>query len=260
MTRAIGSSASAILNVTNLHASVDGKAVVKGITLTVRPGEIHAIMGPNGSGKSSLVNTLMGHPKFTVTAGSARFIGENLLKMSADQRARTGLFLAFQYPQEISGVTLRSLLFAAYKAQSGSRKGLQKMISPIKFKKFMEEKMRYLHMDAGFAGRFVNKGFSGGEKKKSEVLQMSVLRPRLALLDETDSGLDIDALKTVAQGVNSMRSPRFSAVIVTHYARLLDYVEPDHVHVMIKGTIVESGGMDVARTLERNGYAKYGSV
>lgn len=260
MTRAISSSKPAILNITNLHASVDGKAVVKGVTLTVRPGEIHAIMGPNGSGKSSLVNTLMGHPKFTVTAGSARFIGENLFKMSADQRARTGLFLAFQYPKEISGVTLRSLLFAAYKAQSGSRKELQKMISPIKFKKFLEERMKYLHMDAGFAGRFVNKGFSGGEKKKSEVLQMSVLQPRLALLDETDSGLDIDALKTVAQGVNSMRSPRFSAVIVTHYARLLDYVEPDHVHVMIKGTIVESGGMEVARTLERNGYAKYSSI
>ncbi len=246
------------LNVQDLHISVEGKDVVKGVNLMVKPGEIHAIMGPNGSGKSSFVNTLMGHPKFTVTSGSAQFLGDDLLKLPASDRAARGLFLAFQYPKEIAGVTLRSFLFAAYKAQSGVRESLPKIISPIKFKKFLEEKMQSLHMDAAFAERFLNKGFSGGEKKKSEVLQMSILQPRLALLDETDSGLDIDALKTVAEGINAMRSKDFSAVLVTHYARLLDYVEPDHVHVMINGKIVESGGKDLALRLEKEGYAAYG--
>ena len=246
------------LSVTDLHISIEGKNVVKGVNLTVLPGEIHAIMGPNGSGKSSFVNTLMGHPKFTVTSGSVQFLGEDLLTLPASDRAARGLFLAFQYPKEIAGVTLRSFLFAAYKAQSSARDALPKIISPIKFKKFLEEKMQSLHMDCAFAERFLNKGFSGGEKKKSEVLQMSILQPRLALMDETDSGLDIDALKIVADGVNVMRSPEFSAVLVTHYARLLDYVEPDHVHVMIKGKIVKSGGKDLARELEKDGYAAYG--
>ena len=247
-----------LLSVAGLHVSVDGKDVVKGISLAVRPGEIHAIMGPNGSGKSSLVNTLMGHPKFTAVSGSAEFLGEDLLALPASKRAAWGLFLAFQYPKEIAGVTLRSFLFAAYKAQSEKREELPKIVSPIKFKKFLEEKMQSLHMDNAFAERFLNQGFSGGEKKKAEVLQMSVLQPKLALLDETDSGLDIDALKTVADGINAMRSPSFSAIIVTHYARLLDYVEPDHVHVMVRGRIVESGGMELARRLEAEGYGRYG--
>ncbi|NOS67479.1 MAG: Fe-S cluster assembly ATPase SufC [Candidatus Peribacteraceae bacterium] len=249
---------SVLLSVTDLHISVEGKKVVQGVTLNVRPGEIHAIMGPNGSGKSSLVNTLMGHPKYTVTSGSAAFLGKDLLALPASDRAARGLFLAFQYPKEIAGVTLRSFLFAAHKAQSAVRDSLPKIISPIKFKKALEEKMKTLHMDGAFAERFVNKGFSGGEKKKAEVLQMAMLQPLVALLDETDSGLDIDALKTVSEGINAMRSPNFSAVMVTHYARLLDYVEPDHVHVMVNGKIVESGGMELARTLEKEGYQKYG--
>ena len=253
-----------LLTTRDLHITVDGKDVVKGIDLAVHPGEIHAVMGPNGSGKSSLVNTLMGHPKYTVSKGSATFDGKDLLALSPSERAVQGLFLAFQYPKEIAGVTLRSFLFAAYKTQAEER-GLPKIVSPIKFKKLLEERMQALHMDPSFAERFLNKGFSGGEKKKAEVLQMSVLQPRLALMDETDSGLDIDALKVVADGVNRMRlpagkagSPAFSALIVTHYARLLDYVEPDHVHVMVGGKIVESGGMEVAKELERSGYGKYG--
>lgn len=248
-----------LLAVTGLHISVEGNEVVRGIDLTVRPGEIHAIMGPNGSGKSSFVNTLMGHPKFAVTQGSAQFQGEDLLALPSYGRAARGLFLAFQYPKEIAGVTLRSFLFAAHKAQSAKRKELAAITSPIKFKKFLEGKMAALHMDPAFGERFLNKGFSGGEKKKAEVLQMSVLQPRLALMDETDSGLDIDALKVVADGVNAMRSPGFSAVIVTHYARLLDYVTPDRVHVMVNGGIVESGGMEMARALEKGGYARYGA-
>lgn len=247
-----------LLSVNGLHVSVEGKDVVNGVSLTVKPGEIHAIMGPNGSGKSSLVNTLMGHPKFAATAGTAEFRGENLLSLPASDRAAKGLFLAFQYPKEIAGITLRSFLFAAYKAQAEKRAELPKIISPIKFKKALEEKMKTLHMDTVFAERFLNKGFSGGEKKKAEVLQMAMLQPHLALMDETDSGLDIDALKIVADGINAMKSPAFSAVIVTHYARLLDYVEPDHVHVMVRGQIVESGGKELARELEERGYAKYG--
>jgi len=246
-----------LLSLTSLHISIEGKPVVNGLSLTVRPGEIHAIMGPNGSGKSTLVNTLMGHPKYEVTGGSAEFHGADLLALPPSDRASRGLFLAFQYPKEIAGVTLRSFLFAAYKAQSAVRGDLPKIISPIKFKKMLEEKMKTLHMDAAFSERFLNKGFSGGEKKKAEVLQMSILQPHLALLDETDSGLDIDALKIVAEGVNAMRSPAFSAVLVTHYARLLDYIAPDRVHVMVKGKIVESGGMEIARKLEKEGYGAF---
>ncbi len=246
------------LTIKDLHVSVDGIQILKGIDLEIKEGEVNAIMGPNGSGKSSFVNTLMGHPKYTVTKGSATLLGADLLALPASDRAVRGLFLAFQYPKEIAGVTLRSFLFAAYKAQSTVRDSLPKIISPIKFKKSLDEKMRTLHMDSAFAERFLNKGFSGGEKKKAEILQMAMLQPLVALLDETDSGLDIDALKTVAEGINAMRSSTFSAVIVTHYARLLDYVEPDHVHVMVQGKIVESGGKELARELEKRGYAKYG--
>ncbi|MBI3331548.1 Fe-S cluster assembly ATPase SufC [Candidatus Peregrinibacteria bacterium] len=247
-----------LLSISDLHVSVEGTAVVHGVDLTVNPGEIHAIMGPNGSGKSTLANTLMGHPKYEVTEGSATFLGKDLLSLEPHERAGLGLFLAFQYPKEIAGVTLRSFLFAAYKAQMTARDPKKKILSPIKFKKYLEEKMKALHMDPAFAERHVNQGFSGGEKKKAEVLQLSVLEPRLALLDETDSGLDIDALKTVAEGVNAMRSPKFSAIIVTHYARILDYIIPDRIHVMVKGKIVKSGGPELAKILERNGYRKYG--
>ncbi len=245
-----------LLSITDLHVSVEGKEILHGVSLEIQKGEIHAIMGPNGSGKSTLVNTLMGHPKYIVTKGKVQFQGKDLLVMKPDERARSGLFLAFQYPRELAGVTFRSFLFAAYNACHTSAKKL----SPIKFKKIIEEQMRELSMDPAFAERSVNQGFSGGEKKKAEILQLKVLEPALALLDETDSGLDIDALKTVAEGVVSMRSPAFSAIIVTHYARILEYITPDSVHIMVGGKIVESGGASLARTLEKQGYAKFGKA
>lgn len=251
---------SALLNIKGLHISVENTEVVKGVDLVINSGEVHTIMGPNGSGKSSLVNALMGHPAYEITGGSVELNGEDLLQMEAHERARAGLFLAFQYPKEIAGVTLRSFLFAAYNAVHPE----EKKISPIKFKKFLEQHMEELHMDTAFAERFVNQGFSGGEKKKAEVLQMKILQPQLALLDETDSGLDVDALKIVADGVNSLKQSQveshksnFSALIVTHYARILQYIQPDHVHVMVKGKIVQSGGFDLAQQLEQSGYKQY---
>lgn len=247
-----------LLEIDDIHISVEDTEVVHGISLTIHPGETHAIMGPNGSGKSTLVNTLMGHPKYEVTGGSVEFQGKDLLGMQPWERAQAGMFLAFQYPKEISGVTLRSFLFAAYNAQMGARSPDEKKISPIKFKKFLEEKMEELKMDPAFAERSLNQGFSGGEKKKAEVLQMSVLKPSLALLDETDSGLDIDALKIVADGVNRLHSPSFAALLVTHYTRILEYIRPDHIHVMVSGTIVERGGFEVAEMLEREGYGRFG--
>lgn len=245
-----------LLSVQNLHIAVEGTDIVHGLSLEIQEGEIHAIMGPNGSGKSTLVNALMGHPKYEITSGSVSFKGKDLLSMDPSERAQSGLFLAFQYPKEIAGVTLRSFLFAAQKAQSVAR-GTDGHLSPVKFKKFLEEQMKDLNMDPAFAERFVNQGFSGGEKKKAEVLQMKVLNPSLALLDETDSGLDVDALKIVSKGVNSLRSPRFSALIVTHYARILDYITPDKVHVMVKGNIVKSGDAQFALELEKGGYEGY---
>lgn len=256
-----------LLTIKGLHIAVDSSAdsgqaveVVRGIDLTIEKGEVHAIMGPNGSGKSTLVNTLMGHPKYSITKGEVRFQGKDLLAMKPHERAIAGLFLAFQYPKEIAGVTLRSFLSAAWNAQIPVRHPEQKKLSPIKFRKLLEEKMKTLHLDAGFAERHVNKGFSGGEKKKAEVLQMSVLEPTLALLDETDSGLDIDALKIVAEGIQAMRSKERSFLVVTHYARILDYLTPDHVHVMVRGKIVESGGAALAKKLEAQGYEKYAIV
>jgi Fe-S cluster assembly ATP-binding protein len=250
-----------LLKVANLHISVDSKEIIHGINLNIGEGEIHAIMGPNGSGKSTLVNTLMGHPKFSVTEGTALLNRKDLLTMEPHERAKAGLFLAFQYPKEIAGVSLRSFLFAAYKATVGAPRGgahtQSERLSPIAFKKLLDEKMHELHMDPAFAERSVNQGFSGGEKKKAEILQLAILKPRLALLDETDSGLDIDALKTVADGVNRMRSTKFSAIIVTHYARLLEYVKPDFIHVMVQGKIVESGDATLAKKLEKKGYTDY---
>ena len=248
---------SPLLSIKDLHVRVEDKDVLHGLSLTVQSGEIHAIMGPNGSGKSTLVNSLMGHPSYEVSKGSATFQGKDLLDLEPHERAQSGMFLAFQYPKEIAGVTLRSFLFAAYNAQMEARDPKQKIASPIKFQKMLEAKMQELHMDPAFAERALNQGFSGGEKKKAEVLQLSVLSPMLALLDETDSGLDIDALKTVAEGVNAMRSPEFSAIVVTHYVRILDYITPDHVHVMVDGQIVESGGPELAKKLESEGYEQY---
>lgn len=246
-----------MLSIKDLHISVEGTEIVKGIDLTINPGEVHAIMGPNGSGKSTLVNALMGHPAYDITSGSVTFDGQDILQLEPHERANLGMFLAFQYPKEIAGVSLRSFLFAAYKAQMKARNPEINVSSPIKFAKLLEEVMQEVHMDPKFSERFVNQGFSGGEKKKAEVLQMKILKPRLALLDETDSGLDVDALKIVSEGVNSLRSPEFSALIVTHYARILEYIKPDHVHVMIDGKIVESGGEAFAKELEEGGYAKW---
>ena len=248
---------SALLTIHDLHVFVDTKEVVSGVDLIVKPGEIHAIMGPNGSGKSSFVNALMGNPRYTITQGSARFLDRDLLAMEPHERAQAGLFLAFQYPKEIAGVSLRSFLYAALSSQLSAGRAKAKKPSSISFKKILEEAMETLHMDPAFAERSLNQGFSGGEKKKAEILQMKILEPRLALLDETDSGLDIDALRIVAGGVNAMRSKDFSAVIVTHYARLLDYVKPDHVHVMVGGRIVENGGPQLAQRLEKEGYVKF---
>lgn len=249
--------ASPLLSISNLHVSVGEEPILRGLSLDVRLGEIHAIMGPNGSGKSTLVSTLMGHPAYMVTKGKASFEDEDLLAMETDERARAGLFLAFQYPKEIAGVSLRSFLFAAAEAQGAARNPDHKKLSPVKFAAMLKDTMSSLGMDPAFADRSVNKGFSGGEKKKAEVLQMTILKPKLGLLDETDSGLDVDALKVVGDGVNRMRSPEFSAVIVTHYARLLEYIRPDHVHVMVKGVIVKSGGAELAHELEKGGYSSY---
>lgn len=254
-----------LLTIQDLHVAINAvgdvaqhsQEILHGLSLTVSPGEIHAVMGPNGSGKSTLVNALAGHPRYRITQGSVQFLGQDLLAMGPHERALIGLFLAMQYPKEIAGVTLRSFLFSAYKAQMTSRHPEVKSVSPIKFKRLLDGAMEKVHMDHAFAERSINKGFSGGEKKKCEVLQMTVLRPVLALLDETDSGLDVDALKIIADGVNAMRSPIFSALIVTHYNRILEYITPDHVHVMIGGRIVESGGADLAKKLEREGYTQY---
>lgn len=247
-----------LLAIRSLRVSAEKKEILRGVSLLVRSGEIHAIMGPNGSGKSTLASTLMGHPAYAITGGTVMFRGKNIADVSPDERARRGLFLAFQYPRELKGVSLRSFLHAAYEAQMPARDPKHKKLSPLRFASMLADIMRLLQMDPTFADRSVNEGFSGGERKKAEVLQLNVLRPALALLDETDSGLDVDALKIVADGVNRMRGPLFSAVIVTHYARLLEYIVPDHVHVMIRGKIVESGGPALARRLEKEGYAKYG--
>jgi Fe-S cluster assembly ATP-binding protein len=251
-----------LLEISDLHVSVADREIVSGLSLSIGEGEVHAIMGPNGSGKSTLVNALMGHPAYTVTGGSVRFKGQDLLSMEPHERSQAGLFLAFQYPKEIAGVTLRSFLFAAHKAKR-AHDG-EKHLSPVQFRDSLAQDMKALKMDASFAERFLNQGFSGGEKKKAEILQMRVLKPSLALLDETDSGLDVDALRTVAEGVNALRIPAkpggeagFSCLIVTHYARILEYITPDHVHVMAKGNILESGGPDFARQLEKEGYTKY---
>ncbi len=246
-----------LLSITDLSVRVAETDVVRGLSLEIGEGEVHAIMGPNGSGKSSLVSALMGHPAYEVTGGSVSFRGEDLLEMEPHERAQSGLFLAFQYPKEISGVSLRSFLQAAYNAQMGARDPENMERSPIKFKRLLEEEMQKLHMDPAFAERSLNKGFSGGEKKKAEILQMSLLKPVLSLLDETDSGLDVDALKIVSEGVNRLRSPSFSALLVTHYARILQYIQPDHVHVMVKGTIVKSGDAAFAEQLEGEGYTEY---
>ena len=241
-----------MLKIEDLHVKVDGKEILQGLTLTVPTGEVHAVMGPNGSGKSTLANVLAGRPGYEITAGSVSFQGRDLLALAPEERARAGVFLGFQYPVEIPGVNNVYLLKAAVNAARKHR-GLEE-VDAFEFLTLVREKMRLMHMDESMLSRGVNEGFSGGEKKRNEVLQMLVLEPRLAILDETDSGLDIDAMKIVANGVNTLRSPERSLVLVTHYQRLLDYIVPDHVHVLVKGRIARSGDKSLALELERRGY------
>jgi len=242
------------LEIRNLHVQIEGKEILKGLTLTVPKGEVHAIMGPNGTGKSTLAYTLMGHPSYEVTEGEVWFNGRNVLEMEVDERSRAGLFLAFQYPVAIPGVTLANFLRTAVNARRRAENPQDKGISIVEFRKLLKERMAALKMDPAFAGRYLNDGFSGGEKKRAEVLQMAVLRPEIAILDETDSGLDIDALRIVSEGVNALRGPDLGVLVITHYQRILNYIKPDVVHVMMDGRIVESGGAELALHLEEHGY------
>jgi Fe-S cluster assembly ATP-binding protein len=237
-----------MLMIENLRIEIDGNEIVKGLDLEVGIGEIHAIMGPNGSGKSTLANVLMGHPRYEVIDGSVTFEGEDVLELEPDERAKLGMFLAFQYPSEVPGVSVANFLRTAVNSVR------EVELSPMEMYKLLQEKMAVMQMDPKFAERYLNEGFSGGEKKRNEILQMLMLEPRLAIMDETDSGLDIDALQVVARGVNELRGPEFSAVIITHYQRILRYIQPDRVHVMLDGRLVTSGGKELADVLEDKGY------
>lgn len=241
-----------LLEVQGLHASVAGVPILKGIDFTVRAGEVHAIMGPNGSGKSTFSKVLAGHPAYEITAGTARYQGQDLLALEAEERARAGFFLSFQYPIEVPGVANAQFLRLAYNTVQGARG--KDELDPLEFDDFVREKMKLLEMDPAFLDRSVNAGFSGGEKKRNEILQMALLEPALAFLDETDSGLDIDALRIVANGVNHLRNERNAIVMVTHYQRLLNYITPDFVHVMDGGRLVKTGGKELALELEARGY------
>jgi Fe-S cluster assembly ATP-binding protein len=242
-----------MLVIRSLHASVAGTEILKGIDLSVGAGEVHAIMGPNGSGKSTLAQVLAGHPAYEVTSGDILLEGESILELEPEERAQKGIFLAFQYPVEIPGVTNAYFLRSAYNELRKARG--EEEVDPMEFLDVMEEKLKLVDMEPAMVHRSVNAGFSGGEKKRNEILQMAVLEPRLAVLDETDSGLDIDALRIVANGVNSLRRPDRSAIVVTHYQRLLNYIVPDVVHVLTEGRIVRSGGRELALELEDKGYA-----
>jgi len=248
------------LIVKDLHVSVEGKEILKGLSLEVRKGEIHALMGPNGSGKSTFANTLMGHPRYEVTSGDILFKGESVLEMEADERSRSGLFMAFQYPVGIPGVTLANFLRAALNARlappntEDGKFAKKPTIAPKEFRALLTEKMATLKMDPSFAGRYLNEGFSGGEKKRAEILQMAVLKPEIAIMDETDSGLDIDALRIVSEGVNALSGPDLGVLVITHYQRILTYIKPQFVHVMVDGRIVTSGGPELALQLESKGY------
>ena len=244
-----------MLEIKNLHASIAGKEILRGIDLTVNAGEVHAVMGPNGSGKSTLAQVLAGHPAYEVTEGTVTYDGKDLLTMDPEVRAQEGIFLAFQYPVEIPGVTNAYFLRSAYN-EIRKAKGLEEL-DPLEFLDLMEEKMKLVDMDPAMLNRSVNTGFSGGEKKRNEILQMAVLAPRLAILDETDSGLDIDALRIVAEGVNALRRPDNATILVTHYQRLLNHIVPDEVHVLAAGRIVRSGGKELALALEEKGYEQF---
>lgn len=243
-----------LLEIDDLRISVEEKEIVHGVSLEIKPGEIHAIMGPNGSGKSTLSSTLMGHPKYKVSEGKVTFEKADLLKMAPNERAAAGLFLAFQYPKEIPGVNMVSFLRAAYNAVNQARNKKFKPLPLYNFKKLLQEKMDLVGLGRGFMNRATNEGFSGGEKKKAEVLQMALLEPKLAILDETDSGLDIDALKTICEAIVEVKAPKQSILMITHYERMLKYLKPDHVHIMMDGKIVMSGGKELAAHLEKEGY------
>jgi Fe-S cluster assembly ATP-binding protein len=250
------------LVVKDLHVAVEGKEILKGLSLEVGKGEIHALMGPNGSGKSTFANTLMGHPRYEVTSGEILFKGQSILEMEADERSRLGLFMAFQYPVAIPGVSVANFLRTALNARlapSDEANGTgampkKKGIAPKEFRALLKDKMAILKMNESFATRYLNDGFSGGEKKRAEILQMALLKPEIAIMDETDSGLDIDALRIVSDGVNALAGPEMGILVITHYQRILDYIKPDHVHVMVDGRISLSGGPDLARQLESRGY------
>jgi Fe-S cluster assembly ATP-binding protein len=250
----------AVLELKNLHVALeDGTEIVKGVDLSVGPNEVHAVMGPNGSGKSTLAYALMGHPAYEITEGELLLDGDDILQMEADERAQRGLFLAFQYPHAVPGVTVTSFLRSAINAIRKAQNGGEENPVPIpEFRKELLDQMDRLKVSRELASRYLNDGFSGGEKKRVEILQMAMLKPRIAILDETDSGLDIDALKTVAEGVKELVGPEMGALVITHYQRILDYITPDHVHVFIDGRIVEEGGPELAHKLEAEGYERYG--
>lgn len=241
-----------MLEIRNLHAAIDGNEILKGINLTIKKGEIHAIMGPNGSGKSTLAKVLAGHPQYEVTKGEVIYEGRNLLELSPDERAREGVFMAFQYPIEVPGVSNAQFLRLAYNEKRKHRG--EEELDPLEFKDLLKERAKVVEMDSSFMTRSVNEGFSGGEKKRNEILQMAVLEPKLAVLDETDSGLDIDALRIVAGGVNQLLTPDNAIIVVTHYQRLLNYIVPHYVHVLAGGRIVREGGKELALELESKGY------
>jgi Fe-S cluster assembly ATP-binding protein len=242
------------LEIRGLHASVEGKEILKGVDLTISKGEIHALMGPNGTGKSTLANVLMGHPSYQVSAGEILFKGKNLVELAPDERSRLGLFMAFQYPVSISGLSVANFLRTAINARRKAVDPEDKGISVPEFRRVLKEKMDTLKMPHEFAGRYLNEGFSGGEKKRAEILQLATLEPEIAILDETDSGLDIDALRVVSEGVNALAGPDLGILIITHYQRILNYIKPQFVHIMLDGRIVESGGPDLAEHLEEHGY------
>ncbi len=251
-----------MFEIENLHASIEDREILKGVDLTVNQGEIHALMGPNGSGKSTLANIIAGHPAYEVTEGSIKYFGEDILEWSPDERARKGLFLAFQYPTVIPGVSMANFLRMAVTAvrnaradEAAAQGGAAQRMTPREFRRLMKEKMALLKMDDAFATRYLNEGFSGGEKKRAEILQMALLEPRLAVLDETDSGLDIDALKVVSEGVNALTGPEMGILLITHYQRLLNFIKPDYVHIMMDGRIVSEGGKELVTRLEAEGYA-----
>lgn len=241
----------AFLEIKDLRVSVEGNEVLKGLTMTIKQGEIHALLGPNGAGKSTLGYAIMGHPKYEIVGGEVLLNGENLLEMEADERSRAGLFLAFQYPISIPGVTVANFLRSALNARRDESEG---KISPMAFRRLLTGKMRQLGIDRSFAGRYLNEGFSGGEKKRAEILQLATLEPKIAILDETDSGLDIDAMRIVADGVNQLLGPQMGILVITHYQRFLNYIKPDYVHILLDGKIVSTGGPELAEELDVKGY------